>query len=356
MKDLKIRKDIALIIGIVCISIIFGGSRLLPISFFYATIVSYIGCLLLIILALKYLLGINLKDHFLKVTNENEGSFLKKFPFLSGLAICFLYSLIFIFIKKSGFNIILGDKNINPIGKVFLVVICAPVIEEVLFRGYIQDLIKSRFFPHHKKNITFWYPIAITSFIFAILHLCYLHTVSSLQLIFIIILALSIGLLSGFLRSKYGHIKYSIKVHIGANLGGMLVIPIALLIGILDMSEYKEMTKGMETYQFDMNKDAVFTNDLSRFFASEFVLNKTAKKMEINCWIPFLIHCDKNGNIIDVRFDTIQAKRLNYKYSNLGLEKDALKTLSKLPKFIPKKGMIKDTTIKHTFYVYHTNK
>ena len=142
----------------------------------------------------------------------------------------------------------------------------------------------------------------------------------------------------------------------GANLGNFVAIPIALLFGIVSMSEFKEIQKQTATYQFDMNNDAEFRDDLMRFFSNEIMLNDSAKKMEIGSMIPFLIHCDKNGNIINVECDTIQANESNFKYHGLRLEEDALNTLRKLPKFIPRKGMTNDTIIKEKFYVYHTNK
>ncbi|HNX44186.1 MAG TPA: type II CAAX endopeptidase family protein [Bacteroidales bacterium] len=356
MNDFKTRNYIALIVGFVCILVILFGHRLLPVGFFYAEMVSYLVCLTLIILVLRFVLGLSLRDHFFSYADTGEGSLLKKFPLLSGLLLSLLLNLTFLLIGKSGFNNLLGGRDMNLFQNIFLVVAGAPVIEEVLFRGYIQDLIKAGFFSRQNRNVTTWFPIVITSLIFAALHLFYLGTAAPLQLVFIVMLALSIGLLSGFLRSKYHHIKYSVKLHIGANLGGVLVIPVALLAGIIGKPEFQEMTKTKEACQFDMNNNAAFSEDLSQFFSSELKLNDAAEKTAINCWIPCLIHCDKNGNILSVSLDTAQAKRSGYDCQTPGIEEDALKTLKKLPKFVPAKGMTKDTTIQHTFYVYNPGK
>lgn len=100
-----------------------------------------------------------------------------------------------------------------PLKNILIVVLLAPVAEELFFRGVVQSWLKIRF---NGQFAFITYANIITSFIFAVIHIPYWG-------IFHALLVFLPSLIFGFLYDKTGKIHYSVILHIFYNLNIFIV-------------------------------------------------------------------------------------------------------------------------------------
>ena len=105
-----------------------------------------------------------------------------------------------------------GDNAVIKTLWFFLITVAAPVIEEIIFRGYLQDSIAQ--LCHYKMT---WLTTVVTSLIFAFFHT---NSLSNMIFAFIVGLALSI------LRQRHGSLIPSMVAHGTVN-------AVSLLVGML---------------------------------------------------------------------------------------------------------------------------
>ena len=105
------------------------------------------------------------------------------------------------------------------------VFILASIAEEILFRGFFQNSLKSL----GKKGITifkhrFSFPVLISAIAFGLAHLVLISTgVDYLFLIRIVLFTFILGIAAGYYQEKYeNNTSYAIIVHMGGNLLGIL--------------------------------------------------------------------------------------------------------------------------------------
>lgn len=90
-----------------------------------------------------------------------------------------------------------------------------PIVEEVIFRGLIQDYLNRKF--NHKKNLSISYANIETSILFVLFHLIYQSAVWSLM-VFIP------SVIFGYFKDKYGKLQLPIFLHCFYNAGFLLFI------------------------------------------------------------------------------------------------------------------------------------
>jgi membrane protease YdiL (CAAX protease family) len=153
----------------------------------------------------------------------------------------------------------------NPSLLIFLmIVIAAPILEELIFRGIILDGQLN-----NKSPIT---AILISSILFAFVHLNPWQFVS----------ALFLGALSGWVYYKTKSISLSIIIHATNNFAGFLIMFISGKIYGLDNSAMKEMTI-IESYGGLTNFVAITVGSVLIFAVSTHFLRKKLKNNKNAC-------------------------------------------------------------------------
>ena len=340
---------------LICYLFIFG-KFLFPFRHFYGQILSYLILSFIIVLLIKFVFKLNIKEYLFKTNRKEQKSILKMIPFLFGLFIGIATNSMFIALSiglSYGSQSMAGKSEYTYQEGLILACFLAPFFEELFFRGFFQYLIQLFFKNRSNQKEQFWYPIIVTSLAFSFFHLIYIFSLGAFQVIWIALLAFIIGLFTGVLRTKYNNILYCVRFHMGINISGLIYFPMLIFFGIIGSSEIKKLHKINTIYNFDLNNDVDFRKDLTNYFDNTFELNNIQKNSKIHCFIPYSIKCDNNGNITKIEYDTVYARINHYKFSKLGLEKSALLTLQSLKKFMPKKGMKKDTTIQYCVYIYN---
>ena len=120
-------------------------------------------------------------------------------------------------------------RNASVLQYVLFTFILAPVAEEHLFRGFLQNYLK----PLGDKGITVFHrrislPVLIAALAFSLSHLGLLASgVGSAFMIRTALFTFVLGTIAGYYQEKYNNIVPAILVHMAGNLLGML--PVVLL-------------------------------------------------------------------------------------------------------------------------------
>jgi len=115
-------------------------------------------------------------------------------------------------------------KIMNPLQIFIFVFIYASIAEEILFRGFLQNLLK----PLGTKGITVFkrkisLPVILSAIAFGLAHLILIKTGVGFSFLLTIVLSTtSIGIVAGYYQEKYDNNAYAIIVHMGGNLFGVV--------------------------------------------------------------------------------------------------------------------------------------
>lgn len=116
--------------------------------------------------------------------------------------------------------------KLNPLQYLLFVFIYTSFAEEVLFRGFLLNLLA----PLKHKGIKILnrklsLPVMISAIVFGLAHLSLLHYgLSSFFMIRIVIFTSCIGLIAGYYQEKHNNNAYAIVVHMTSNLFGLLPV------------------------------------------------------------------------------------------------------------------------------------
>jgi membrane protease YdiL (CAAX protease family) len=110
-------------------------------------------------------------------------------------------------------------NNFAPWQAILLVVICALISEELLFRGFLLNFIKPMFtggFCINKRRIST--PILISAIVFSLAHLVLIFSGVGLPFILrMLAFTFVLGLIAGYYQEKHQNTAYAILVHMSAN-------------------------------------------------------------------------------------------------------------------------------------------
>ena len=239
-------------------------------------------------------------------------------------------------------------KGLKIFEMLTLSIIIGPIAEEIVFRGFIQTVLGITF-AKYKRHKIFWLPIIITSIIFGLLHFTAIKRVNIQQTLGVVVMAVVLGLLSGYFKEKYKSLVPSINMHIATNFGALIAVVFLLIISPVNSRHkiFKRINK--PEYKFDMNDSTEFYNSLINFSIHEKELPDSMYGKVEHIQATTFLTIDSAGKITNVQYDTIR-NWYNNKIENIEFYKNnALEVARKLPQFIPLKNFKKDTTI--VFYV-----
>ncbi|MCL2435125.1 MAG: CPBP family intramembrane metalloprotease [Lentimicrobiaceae bacterium] len=199
------------------------------------------------------------------------------------IAMGLLINIICSSIIKVVYSLILKEKLVNSLGElgdtlmvIPLALILAPLMEELLFRGFVQGLWQKLYSNNEKTPIKLI--IVVTALLFAISHFGFLFNVSVKQFLITSIAIFIIALYQSWLRQKYQSIIPSIFAHFGFN-SAMVVAPLIMFILPLSSSDaLREMNRQQRLsqymldtipYNFDPNDTAEWKRSYEKFAVLE---------------------------------------------------------------------------------------
>ena len=113
--------------------------------------------------------------------------------------------------------------KMSPLQVFIFIFIYASIAEEILFRGFLMNILK----PLKMKGISVLkrkisVPVIISAFAFGLGHLILITTgVGGLFLLKIVVFTIVLGLIAGYYQEKYGNNAFAIIVHMSGNLMGV---------------------------------------------------------------------------------------------------------------------------------------
>lgn len=114
--------------------------------------------------------------------------------------------------------------SMTPLQVFLFVFVLASIAEELLFRGFLQDLLSpltSKKFKLLNREISL--PVLISAVTFGLSHLILILTGAHfLFLLKTILFTMVLGLIAGYYQGKYNNHVYAVIVHMSANLMGLL--------------------------------------------------------------------------------------------------------------------------------------
>jgi len=114
--------------------------------------------------------------------------------------------------------------KMNPIQVFLFVFVYASLAEEILFRGFLMNLLK----PLKSKGITLFnrkisLPVIISAVAFGLGHLILITSgVNSFFLVRVVLFTASLGIVAGYYQEKYDNNAYAIIVHMAGNSVGLV--------------------------------------------------------------------------------------------------------------------------------------
>jgi len=122
-------------------------------------------------------------------------------------------------------------QQMNALQTFLFIFILASVAEELLFRGFLQNSLKSLNRNSIKVfNLRLSLPVIIGAFTFGLVHLILISTgVDYLFLVRIVLFTTILGIAAGYYQEKYNNTTHAILVHMGGNLPA---IPGAAIINL----------------------------------------------------------------------------------------------------------------------------
>ena len=111
----------------------------------------------------------------------------------------------------------------------FIIVLLASLSEELLFRGFLQNMldpIKSYGIKILKIKLSL--PVIIGGILFGLIHFGMMEMGASFDFaIQIVIVAMIMGMIAGYFQERYNNFSYAIIVHVTSNLIGFILLLIA---------------------------------------------------------------------------------------------------------------------------------
>jgi membrane protease YdiL (CAAX protease family) len=159
-------------------------------------------------------------------------------PILFGLLAAIIVNIIMSIVERAfGFREIeshSAHSALSPLQFFIFIFICTPIAEEVLFRGFLQNILKPlkvkgiRLFKRHISV-----PVLISAVVFGLVHLIVITSGSgSIFVIRTVLFATTIGLIAGYYQEKYDNNAYAITVHMAANFVALTAVFIASLTNL----------------------------------------------------------------------------------------------------------------------------
>ena len=132
----------------------------------------------------------------------------------------------------SEFIIILGGNEGHPaidsmsnMQMFFIIVLLASLSEELLFRGFLQNMLEPiKSFGIKILKIKLSLPVIISGILFGLMHFGIMSMGASFDFaVQIVIAAMIMGMIAGYYQEKYNNFSYALIVHVTSNLIGLLI-------------------------------------------------------------------------------------------------------------------------------------
>jgi len=138
---------------------------------------------------------------------------------------------VFVIIIHQLFPLLLEDdvhpvaESMTIIQQLIYIVVLASLSEELLFRGFLQNMLSPiKSFGINFLNIRLSLAVIISGILFGLIHFALIATGASFNFVIqIVVFAIIIGMIAGYFQEKYNNFTFAFVVHMTANLSVLLL-------------------------------------------------------------------------------------------------------------------------------------
>lgn len=138
---------------------------------------------------------------------------------------------VFLIIIRQLLSMIIEDEghqvavSMSILQQLIFIVILASISEELLFRGFLQNMlspIKSYGLKLLKTRLSL--PVIISGILFGLMHFAMIGTGASFSFVIQIVIAgMFLGMIAGYFQEKHNNFSFAFIVHMTANLSGLII-------------------------------------------------------------------------------------------------------------------------------------
>ena len=138
--------------------------------------------------------------------------------------------IVFLLIVTQLIPIVLGNEehpvaiSMSIVQQLIFIVLLASLAEELLFRGFLQNMLNPlKSYGINFINTKLSLPVIISGILFGLMHFAMIGTGASFNFVIqIVISGIFLGMIAGYFQEKYNNFTFAFIVHITANLSGIL--------------------------------------------------------------------------------------------------------------------------------------
>jgi membrane protease YdiL (CAAX protease family) len=114
--------------------------------------------------------------------------------------------------------------SMSILQQVIFIVVLASLSEELLFRGFLQNMLNPiKRYGINIYNLKLSLPVIISGILFGLMHFALMGTGASFNYVFqVVIFATLLGMIAGFYQEKHNNFSFAFIVHMTANLVGLI--------------------------------------------------------------------------------------------------------------------------------------
>lgn len=114
--------------------------------------------------------------------------------------------------------------SMSILQKLIFIVVLASLSEELLFRGFLQNMLSPiKSFGIKLSNTRLSLPVLISGVLFGLMHFVLLGTGASFNYVIqIVIFGMFLGMIAGYFQEKHNNFTFAFIVHMSANLSGLI--------------------------------------------------------------------------------------------------------------------------------------
>jgi len=130
--------------------------------------------------------------------------------------------LIPMIIKAKGHPV---SVSMSILQQIIFIVVLASISEELLFRGFLQNMLSPiKSYGIKLINTRLSLPVIISGILFGLMHFAMIGAGASFSFVIqIVISGMFLGMIAGYFQEKYDNFTFAFIVHMAANLSGLLL-------------------------------------------------------------------------------------------------------------------------------------
>ena len=118
-----------------------------------------------------------------------------------------------------------ATSSMSILQRLIFIVILASLSEELLFRGFLQNMLNTiKSYGINLYKIRLSLPVIISGFLFGLMHFALIETGANFNFVIqIVIFGIILGMIAGYFQEKHNNFTFAFIIHMTANICGLIL-------------------------------------------------------------------------------------------------------------------------------------